>query len=328
MALFFRIRCVSVLLLCLVASGCATPYNRIDPLEPLNRGIYSFNKGLDNVIVKPVAQGYKAVIPDPFRMLVRNFFSNLDDVVVVFNDLLQFKLLQALQDTTRIVVNSTIGFFGIADIASGIGLEKHNEDFGQTLGYWGIGNGPYLVLPILGPSSVRDTVGIAVDVHVDPIFDKLDDRRHFRQRNQLLAAKFVSKRTDLLDVEKVLEEAAIDEYVFVRDAYLQRRRSLIYDGNPPPADRSEDESDEPIKRSDVPLSPEEAPAAAPEVAPEAPEKAASPVTEPVSSAVEPQAPQARQVAPDPLPIVAAVTVQASPQVKMMRVWLPASGLSN
>lgn len=302
MALFSRIRLVSVLLLCLVASGCATPHSRVDPLEPLNRGIYSFNKGVDNVVLKPVAQGYKAVIPDPFRGMVRNFFSNLDDVVVVFNDLLQFKLLQALQDTTRLVINSTIGFFGIADIASGIGLEKHNEDFGQTLGYWGLGSGPYLVLPILGPSSIRDTAGIAVDVHVDPIFDKLDDRRHFRQRNQVLAAKFVSKRADLLDVEKVVEEAAIDEYIFVRDAYLQRRRSLIYDGNPPPADRSEDDTGETIKQSDVPPAPEPA-AAATERAPQAPEKAASPVTEPVSSSNE-------------------------PQVKMMRVWLPASGLSN
>lgn len=232
---------LSAVLLSMAVSACATaPANPQDPLEPLNRAIFGFNETVDKAVTKPVAKAYKAVVPDPIEMMVRNFFSNLGDVVTVVNDLLQFKLVQAISDTGRVVVNSTVGFLGVADVASAIGLAKHDEDFGQTLGYWGIGSGPYLVLPFLGPSTVRDTVGLAADTYSDPLFNQVD---HPRTRNQLLLAKYISKRADLLETEKILEEAAIDRYSFVRDAYLQRRRNQIHDGNPPPAKEENDGAD-------------------------------------------------------------------------------------
>lgn len=209
-------------------SGCAHQ-NARDPLEPLNRGVYAFNDALDNVVMKPLATGYQAVLPQFVRTGVTNFFSNLDDVTVIVNGILQLKIPQALSDTGRLLINSTIGVLGLFDVATHFGLEKHNEDFGQTLGYWGIGNGPYLVLPFVGPSSFRDGVGRWVDWKTDPV--RWED--HIRTRNQFLGLRIVNNRANLLDSEKVLDAAAIDRYAFLRDAYLQRRRNLIYDGNPP-----------------------------------------------------------------------------------------------
>jgi phospholipid-binding lipoprotein MlaA len=227
---------VALLLLASALFGGCAHNNARDPLEPLNRGIYAFNDAVDSVVLKPVATGYREVIPQIVRTGVTNFFSNLDDIVVVLNGLLQFKLPQALSDTARFLVNSTVGLLGVIDVATHLGLEKHNEDFGQTLGYWGVADGPYLVLPFLGPSSVRDGVGRMVDGRVDTV--RWQD--HVRTRNQFMGLRIVNTRAGLLGSEKVLETAAIDEYSFVRDAYLQRRRSLVYDGNPPPEKEDED----------------------------------------------------------------------------------------
>lgn len=217
------------ILLSLSLLGCATNGDPRDPLEPLNRSIYKFNDVLDKAVIKPVATGYKDVMPDVVRNAVGNFFSNLDDVLVLLNDLLQFKLEQAASDFSRLVWNTTVGIAGLFDVATPMELPKHNEDFGQTMGYWGVGNGPYLVLPLLGPSSLRDAVGTAVDMHYDPVVQ----HDPVPERNSGIALHIVDTRSRLLSAEDVLDEASLDRYVFLRDAYLQRRRGLVYDGNPP-----------------------------------------------------------------------------------------------
>ena len=210
-------------------SGCATTNNPNDPLEGFNRGVYQFNDAADKAVIKPVATVYNTVVPKPARIGVSNFFSNLGDVIVVFNDILQFKLKQAVNDSARVIFNSTFGIFGLIDIASAAGIEKHDEDFGQTLGYWGFNSGPYLVLPLLGPSSVRDGIGSAVDYQIDPIMQLGD----IPTRKKTIVLKVTSVRSDTLEAEKVFEEAALEPYAFLRDAYLQRRRDQVYDGNPP-----------------------------------------------------------------------------------------------
>jgi len=230
---------LSLLLACLVLGGCASTHNNPkDPFEPFNRGVYQFNETIDKAVIKPAAKGYNAVMPVPGKMMVSNFFSNLDDVIVAINDLLQLKVVRAVSDSGRILVNSTIGLYGLVDVASQVGLEKHNEDFGQTLGRWGVDSGPYLVIPLLGPSSVRDGVGLYADSRAGVL------RRvsHVDTRNQLYATSLLSKRASLLDQEKVLDEAMIDRYSFIRDAYLQRRKNLIYDGNPPREKFDDDEN--------------------------------------------------------------------------------------
>lgn len=223
------------LLVCGLASltllgGCASTGNPRDPLEPINRGIYHFNDGVDHLVIKPAAELYKGVLPQFARTGVSNFFSNIGDVIVALNNLLQGKFVEAVSDVGRIAVNTTAGLLGVIDVATEIGLEKHNEDFGQTLGYWGIPDGPYLVIPILGPSSARDAVGLVGDWKASPI-TYVDPNR---DRNALYGLWFVSRRSELLETSKILETAALDPYEFLRDAYLQRRRNLVYDGNPPP----------------------------------------------------------------------------------------------
>jgi phospholipid-binding lipoprotein MlaA len=231
-----RLRALALVAVALLAlGGCASTGNPQDPLEPLNRGIYKFNDVADHLVVKPAAEIYRGVVPAVVRTGVSHFFSNLNDVIVALNSLLQGKVTQAGLDVSRVMVNTTVGVLGIFDFASDLGLEKHNEDFGQTLGYWGIGSGPYFVLPFLGPSSARDSVGLLADWKTDP-------RTYVnpaRDRNLLWGLYFVNRRSELLDASKVLEVAALDEYEFVRDAYLQRRRNLVYDGNPPDEEESE-----------------------------------------------------------------------------------------
>lgn len=212
-----------------VLGGCATANDPRDPLEPINRGIYQFNEGVDTILLKPAAEVYQAVIPPVARTGVSNVFSNINDVVVALNNLLQGKINEALSDVGRVLINTTAGLFGIFDVATPVGLEKHEEDFGQTLGYWGVGDGPYLVLPILGPRTTRDTGGLVVDFLTDPV-SYIDPSR---DRNQVLGLRLVSRRAELLGASQLLSVAALDEYEFVRDAYLQRRRNLIHDGNPP-----------------------------------------------------------------------------------------------
>jgi len=218
-------------LLVALAAGCATTNggDGRDPLEGFNRSMYAFNDAFDEAIGKPVASAYKTAIPDPIRVWVRNFFANLGDVFIGANNLLQGKPAEAVNDWARFAFNSTFGLLGINDVASEIGLEKHNEDFGQTFGRWGAGDGAYLVWPFLGPSTVRDTAGTVFDFYFDPVGrHKPTDPRTFA-----IVLRATSQRADLLDASRILEEAALDRYIFQRDAYLQRRRGLIYDGNPP-----------------------------------------------------------------------------------------------
>jgi len=220
--------CAAVSLLLL--GGCASTGNPRDPLEPINRAVYKFNDGADHLLIKPAAEFYRFFLPQFMRTGVSNFFSNLNDVIVALNSLLQGKLTQAGSDVARLIVNTTVGLLGLFDVATEIGLEKHNEDFGQTLGYWGIGDGPYLVLPLLGPSSARDAVGWVGDYYAWPVTYVESNR----DRNILIAMRFISARADLLEASRILETAALDPYEFVRDAFLQRRRNLVYDGKPPP----------------------------------------------------------------------------------------------
>lgn len=219
---------LTLLLPLFLLGGCATTHPS-DPLEPMNRAIYKFNDGVDTVLFRPLAEGYRAVIPEFVRNSISNFFSNINDILVALNNLLQGKFVDAYSDLGRVLINSTLGLGGLFDIASAAGVEKHNEDFGQTLGRWGIGGGPYLVLPLLGPSNVRDTVGRFVDSRGDPLRYMHD----VRWRNSLWATRFLNARAELLDTSKILDTAALDPYEFVRDAYLQRRRNLIFDGSPP-----------------------------------------------------------------------------------------------
>lgn len=215
-------------------SGCATQSNK-DPLEGLNRGIYKFNDTVDKAALKPVAGAYKAVVPSALRSGVNNFFSNLGDVVTVINDLLQFKLSKAMDDAGRVAINTTFGIGGLFDWASMDGIEKRNEDFGQTLAYWGWKDSSYLVLPFLGPSTLRDTGGLIVDsAFFDPI-GYVDDPE---DRNQLLLTKFIDKRSTYLPGSDLLDEAALDPYVFMRDAYMQRRESQVQDGDVKSSDDS------------------------------------------------------------------------------------------
>ena len=230
------------LLISLALAGCAStggPANPKDPWEPYNRSMYKFNDAVDKAVLKPVAQGYGTAMPEFGKTMVTNFFSNLDDILVTINDVLQFKFSQAASDGTRVLFNSTFGLLGFFNVASG--LEKHNEDFGQTLGYWGMGPGPYVVLPFFGPRTVRDSFGLAVDSFASPV--RLISSVPIR--NELYVTRTVDTRTGLLDHEKVLDEAAMDRYSFIRDGYLQQRRSLIYDGNPP-REKFNDEEDSDI----------------------------------------------------------------------------------
>jgi phospholipid-binding lipoprotein MlaA len=219
-----------LVLVALLLAGCATGTDPRDPYENINRGIYRFNDRVDKAVLKPVAQTYRTVVPDFLRLGVSNVFSNIDDVFIAVNNALQGKLRTAYSDFGRVLINSTLGLGGLFDIASEAGIDKHEEDFGQTLGYWGLGDGPYLVLPIFGPSSGRDLAGRAVDWYSDPII--LVDPTHVR--NTIRGARVVNDRAELLEVGTLLSDAALDEYQFVRDAYLQRRRALVHDGAAPP----------------------------------------------------------------------------------------------
>lgn len=224
-----------ILLAFLSMGGCATvegPRDPRDPWEGYNRAMFEFNDAVDRAVVKPMAKGYRAITPDPVDKGVTNFFSNLDDVRVALYNLLQLKPKAATQDIGRVVWNTTVGLLGIIDVASELGLPKHDEDFGQVLGYWGVPSGPYLVLPLFGPSTVRDAPGIYADWQ----FSAIQDFWGYPEEYYIAALNLLDKRADLIPFEGVADEIAFDRYITIRDAYLQRREYLVYDGNPPQAE--------------------------------------------------------------------------------------------
>lgn len=237
----------AVLAVAVLSTGCATGPNANlkDPLEPMNRSISRFNDSLDENVLKPVATGYKDVTPDLVQKGVRNVFNNLSDIWSTVNNGLQLKGRDTAESLMRSVVNTVFGIYGIFDVATPIGLERHPEDFGQTLGAWGVPDGPYVVLPLFGPSTLRDTAGMPVDTSVDYVRN-LD---HIPTRNSAMGVRIVDKRAALLDASNLLSEAAIDKYSFTRDAYLQFRRNQVFDGNPPDEEDLPDPSAEPAAPS-------------------------------------------------------------------------------
>ncbi len=225
----------------LVASALALPVraaaaSSVDPLEAINRPIFEFNEALDGRVLRPIARGYSDFVHPGVRQLVSNVFSNLNDPWVGLNNLLQGKPVEAISDFARFAINTLFCFGGLGDLASDLGLTRHNEDLGQTLGAWGLPAGPYLVLPLLGPSNLRDAVGTAGAIRADPLRQVDSDP----ERVGLRVLRLVDTRATLLPVDRMVQDAAFDRYSFVRNAFLQRRLYLIHDGNPPePADTEE-----------------------------------------------------------------------------------------
>lgn len=230
MTYFNSARALAMIAMLAFLSGCASTYNNPqDPYEGYNRAMYKFNDALDKAVIKPVAQGYDAVVPEPISWGISNFFSNLNEITVIINDLLQGKFQQAAHDAGRFGLNTTVGVLGIFDVAGHAGYKKNNEDFGQTLGVWGAEPGAYVVLPLFGPRTVRDSFGLVGDMFTDPVmYVEGDDARL-----ALAGTRLIDTRARLLKAGKVLDEATDDEYSYVRDAYLQRRQYLVHDGNPP-----------------------------------------------------------------------------------------------
>ena len=224
--------------------GCATiPEGQVrskaDPWEALNRNVYVFNTNLDDYVVRPLTKVYEFAVPEIVRSRFSNVFANVGDVFTAVQQLLQGKPKTALDDLIRVFVNTTIGLGGIFDVATDAGLEKHKEDFGQTFGVWGIPSGPYVVLPVLGPSSLRDSFGWAADLNTDILINQIDN---VPVRNIVSGVRIVDQRLKYLNASGLLAGVAFDQYSFVRDAYLQRRRFLIYDGEPPLIDDYDDQN--------------------------------------------------------------------------------------
>lgn len=231
--------CRMAALVCLMAlAGAAQAQSDKDPFEAWNRALFSFNEGLDAALLKPVATGYKAVVPELVRNGVTNVFNNLGDGWSAINQLLQGKPVAAAEMTMRVATNSLFGMAGLFDVASGLGIERRPEDFGQTLGSWGLPAGPYIVLPLLGPSSLRDTAALPVDLQWRPAALSNDSTA----RVGISALQLIDVRAGLLDAGRLLDQIALDKYVFVRDGYLSRRRSQVYDGDPPDLPESKDDA--------------------------------------------------------------------------------------
>ncbi len=215
----------------LALQGCATVQSADarDPWESMNRSVYNFNDTLDAYALKPVAQAYVAVLPSPIRTGIHNFLGNLGDVWSMANSAMQLKGQATAETFMRISVNTIFGLAGVLDVATEMRLEKRKEDFGQTLGYWGVKPGPYVMLPLLGPSTLRDALGTPLDIKGNAV-QQFDDAA---TRNVLTATGVIDTRSGLIQTVDVVKGAALDPYSFVRDAYLQKRQNDIYDGNPP-----------------------------------------------------------------------------------------------
>jgi phospholipid-binding lipoprotein MlaA len=265
-------------LFALLLSGCATiPSGKPDPRDPwegFNRASYKFNDALDRAVAKPVAKGYKKVTPRVMRTGVSNFFSNLGTITTIANDLLQGKVKQAGRDSGRFLLNSTIGLAGLFDPASAAGMERNNEDFGQTLGKWGVKSGPYLMLPILGPSTVRDSIARVPDQFTNPINYLEDDSTRYILRG----VEFLDLRADLLSLDDQIERS-YDKYAFIRNAWLQRREYLVTDGEVGDVSAELEEGMDVDPADDAPppdAAPDAPPDAAPEARPDTPEPVAPP----------------------------------------------------
>lgn len=222
-------RLLLAVLACLLMSGCATTRDNPDPWEGLNRKTHAFNDALDKAVLKPVAQGYQKVTPDFLQEGVNNFFDNLEDIGTSLNNFLQGKPGQGFSDAGRFLANTVLGVFGLWDVATPLGLEKHYEDFGQTLGVWGVESGPYFIIPLLGPSTARDAPARIVDPSWY-YYTKVDPESLYWG---IWGFEKIRTRANLLKAESVIDQAALDKYTFIRDAWLQRRRSQVFDGNPP-----------------------------------------------------------------------------------------------
>ncbi|MED5598753.1 MlaA family lipoprotein [Janthinobacterium sp. P210006] len=240
-------------------SACATGTNPRDPLEGYNRAMFKFNDTVDQVALKPAATAYKTVTPSFVQTGVGNFFGNLSDVWSAVNNLLQGKGEAGLQDVVRVSMNSTFGILGLIDIASQAGIPKHNEDFGQTLGWYGVQPGPYLMLPLLGPSTVRDTVALPLDITGDPWRYK----DPVSVRNIGTVTRVVDKRAALLDATNLMEAAALDRYEFIRDGFLQARESKVFDGDTSRRDRKVPKNDTSDYEPEYDAKPQAAPAEEP-----------------------------------------------------------------
>jgi len=225
-----RLRLIICVVLLVFISGCATTgvQDERDPIEGFNRSMYSFNQGMDKILFNPVAKLYQAITPDFVEKSISNFFNNIDDISIIANDILQLKIGQAYMDTARFVFNSTLGLAGFRDVSSQMGLEKHDEDFGQTLAVWGVGAGPYIVVPIFGPTTLRDSTSLIVD-------DLLLNPVSYLNNNDALKAgiltlNFIDIKADLLIANDLIYEAALDLYEFTKNSYFSRRESQINDG--------------------------------------------------------------------------------------------------
>lgn len=236
---------LSALIITGALSGCSTTPTKEesnDPWEGWNRDIHEFNQDFDDAILKPLAKGYQETVPNPVDESITNVFSNINDIGVTINDFLQFKFTQGGMDASRFLINTTAGLVGVFDVAKEIDLPKHDEDFGQTLGFWGVPSGNYLVLPFLGASSPRDTIGLIGDALLNPL-TYVSFFGGFAANAATASATAVDvtdTRSDLMQSEKIVNEASVDRYDFVKNAYVQRREYLIYDGNPP------EESNDPL----------------------------------------------------------------------------------
>lgn len=226
---------LSVLAAVVWLAGCAAAPSKVDPLEPMNRVLYQIHDVADTAVLKPVAETYVAVIPSLVRTGVSNLFQNIDDLFSALNGMLQGKPDKAGTDFARVMLNTGFGLGGIFDLASQVGMERGNEDFGQTFGVWGFPQGPYLFIPLIGPSSFRDGTGLVVRTALGPI-GYIEEEA---VRYSLYVLYGVDTRARLLETTTLVEQAALDKYVFIRNAYLQRRRYLVYDGKPPPETEEE-----------------------------------------------------------------------------------------
>ena len=201
-----------------------------DPLEPMNRAIFGFNEIVDDNILEPVAKGYRYVTPDPVERSVSNFFNNLGEINTIINSALQMKLDKTITSSSRLAINSTVGVLGLFDVATSLGIQREREDFGQTLGFYGISSGPYLVLPFFGPSSFRDAPGFYADVMMEKSISPVYTELHHEERQAIQATNVIDTRANLLKATKILDTAAKDKYIFLRESYLQRRAKLVTDG--------------------------------------------------------------------------------------------------